>query len=78
MKNNFEVVSIIDNDDGTANVVLEMDIETLKVFASIGLMEVFRAKAMEANGGYPDSEGADDETSGAGGDCPIRGELSGV
>lgn len=64
MKTNFEVVSIIDNDDGTANVVLEMDLETLKVFASIGLMEVFRAKAMEANGGHFDSEGEGDPPTG--------------
>ncbi len=64
MKTSFEVVSIIDNDDGTANVVLEVDIETLKVFASIGLMEVFRAKAMEANGGHLDSEGESDPPTG--------------
>ena len=64
MKTNFEVVEIIDNYDGTANVVLEMDLDTLKVFASIGLMEVFRAKAMEANGGHIDSEGEGDPPTG--------------
>ncbi len=64
MKTSFEVVSIVDNDDGTASVVLEVDLETLKVFASIGLMEVFRAKAMEANGGHFDGEGEGDPPTG--------------
>ena len=71
MSKEFEVVSIVDNDDGTATVVLEMDLDTLKTFASIGLMEVFRAKAMEANGGHSDAEGADDEASGEGSDNSV-------
>lgn len=73
MNKGFEVVSIIDNDDGTANVLLEMDIETLKIFASIGLMEVFRAKAMEANSGRTNTKGADDSETGTGGHSDIWG-----
>ena len=73
MKPSFEVVSITDNDDGTANVVLEVDLETLKVFASIGLMEVFRAKAMEANGGHSDAERTADPASGEGGGSDLWG-----
>jgi len=73
MNTNFEVVSITDNDDGTAKVVLEMDIETLKVFAAIGLMEVFRKKAMEELDGHSDAEGAADPASGEGGGSDLWG-----
>lgn len=64
MKQNFEIIEIVDNDDGTVDVHLEMDLDTLKTFASIGLMEVFRAKAKEANGGHFDSEGESDPPTG--------------
>lgn len=47
MNAHFEIISIIDNDDGSANVTLEMGIETLKIFAAIGLMHVFKEKAQE-------------------------------
>ena len=71
MKPSLEIISIIDNDDGSAKVELEMDLETLKAFASIGLMEVFKSKAMEAAGGHLDSEGEGDTSAGAGGDTAI-------
>lgn len=71
MKTHFEVVSIVEHDDGTADVTLEMDIEMLKIFASIGLLEVFRSKAMEVMGGHSDAEGDGNENAGAGGDTAI-------
>ena len=64
MKTSFEVVSIVDNDDGSAMVVLEMDFEMLKIFASIGLMEVLLAKATEADDGHFDGKGESDPPTG--------------
>lgn len=75
MKTHFDIVSIVDNDDGTANVMLEMGIETLKVFAAIGLMEVFREKAKEALDGHPDSEGAGNTAAGNEGADPLSGDF---
>jgi hypothetical protein len=36
----FDVVSITDRDDGSADMVLDMDQETLKVFARVGILKV--------------------------------------
>lgn len=73
MKAHFEVVGIIDNDDGTANVTLEMGIETLKVFAAIGLMEVFKEKAKEALDGHSDGKGTDNPSAGDEGHSDLWG-----
>jgi hypothetical protein len=37
---NFEVTSITDNEDGSANLEIDMDIETLRELAKIGLLKV--------------------------------------
>lgn len=77
MRTHFEVLSVVDNDDGTANVTLEMGIETLKVFAAIGLMEVFKEKAKEMLDGHPDPEGAADSAAGREGVDPLSGDFPG-
>lgn len=77
MKAHFDVVNIVDNDDGTANVTLEMGLETLKVFAAIGLMEVFKEKAREALDGHSDPEGAANSASGGEGANPLSGDFPG-
>ena len=77
MNTHFEILDITDNDDGTANVTLEMGIETLKVFAAIGLMEVFKEKAKEALDGHPDSEGAANSAAGREGVDPLSGDFPG-
>lgn len=41
----LEIVSIEDNDDGSATVVFDVDQETLKHFAGIGLLKIIRDSA---------------------------------
>lgn len=77
MKTSFDVVSIVDNFDGTVNVVLDMDLETLKVFASIGLMEVFREKAKEIIDGHSNGEGTADPRSGGESNSSVSGDFPG-
>lgn len=75
MKQIVEIVGIRDNDDGTVSIALDMDIETLKIFASIGLMEVFKSKVEETFSGYFDAKGAANKSAGTDGSDPLSGDF---
>ena len=77
MKQILEIVSIRDNEDGSVSIALDMDLETLKVFASIGLLEVFKSKVGEVFDGHPDSEGAANSAAGGEGVDPLSGDFPG-
>lgn len=53
----IEVVSFAENEDGSANVVFDMDKEALETFAKIGLLKVLTD---EANRVLDESQGVDD------------------
>jgi len=40
MSHKIEILEITDNDDGSANVTLEMDHDAVMIFAKIGLLKV--------------------------------------
>lgn len=73
MKKTIEIVSVRDNDDGSVSIAVDMDIESLKVFASIGLLEVFKSKAMEVINGHTNPEGSGNAETGDSGHSDIWG-----
>lgn len=77
MKQILEIVSIRDNEDGSVSIALDMDLETLKIFASIGLLEVFKSKVDEVFDGHSDPEGTADPASGREGVDPLSGDFPG-
>ena len=56
----FEVISIDEEPDGSANIEINLSMEALVAFAKIGLQHVLETKAKEIldGVGYSESEGA--------------------
>lgn len=75
MKKSIEIVSVTDNEDGSVSIVLDLDLETLKVLANIGLLEVFKSRAMEVINGHSNSTRPADEASGGDGADPLSGDF---
>lgn len=59
----FFVQEIIDHEDGGATIVLDLDVEALKAFASIGIRHVFleAAEQVIAAGGAPEPAPQEDQ-----------------
>jgi hypothetical protein len=53
----IEVVSFVENEDGSANVVFDMDKEALETFAKIGILKVLTDEAKRV---LDESQGVDD------------------
>lgn len=45
----LEVIDIKDNDDGSATIIVNMDQETLKTFAGIGIIKALKDSAEDIN-----------------------------
>ena len=45
----LEVIDIKDNDDGSATIIVDMDQETLKIFAGIGITKALKDSAEDIN-----------------------------
>ena len=57
----IEVISITDNDDGTAEMVFDMDMRTMKVFAKYGLVTILREEAERVLKEHGEMKGVEDE-----------------
>lgn len=53
----IEVVSFVENEDGSANVVFDMDKEAVETFAKIGILKVLTDEAKRV---LDESQGVDD------------------
>ena len=72
-----EVVSVTDHPDGSCTLVIDMDVEAMKVFAIIGLHQVLIEKAKEVIDGHIDPEGAKDAGTGKGSDTDFHEQFPG-
>lgn len=78
MKQAIDIVELIENEDGTMTLRIDMSLEALKVFASIGLLETIKDKAEDVLAdGRTDTEGAGNAEAGEGSNPPVHGEFPG-
>ena len=78
MKQAIDIVELIENEEGTMTLRIDMSLEALKVFASIGLLETIKDKAEDALAdGRTDTEGAGNAEAGEGSNPPVHGEFPG-
>lgn len=76
MSADFDLVELVDNEDGTMTLRVDMSADALKVFAGIGLIKTITEAAEKAiKDGHIDAEGAGDPESGTGGGGPVSREL---
>lgn len=74
----IDIVDLIENEDGSVTLRIDMSLEALKVFASIGLLETIRDKAEDVLAdGRVDTKGAGDAEAGEGSDPAVHGEFPG-
>lgn len=71
MKCDIKVGDITDHADGTATIAFEMNFDSMKVFAAIGLMKVLEDNAKDVIDGCADPEGARDKGTGTGSDSYV-------
>lgn len=72
----FDIVDLVDNGDGSMTLRVDMNMETLKIFAGIGLIKAMKDEAERAiKDGYFDTEGTGDTEAGTPSGGPVSREL---
>ena len=72
----ISVEDIIDNEDGSADYVFDIDIEMFAILARIGLEKILKEAAEKY--GHLNPERAGDAEAGEDGDPPVHGEVPGL
>jgi hypothetical protein len=72
------VESIEDHEDGSATISFEVGLETLKMFASIGIQQVLLETAKDILNGHSDPEGTADADSGEAGGTDFHEQFPGL
>lgn len=75
--NLIDIVDLVENEDGSMTLRVDMTSEALKAFASIGLLNTLVEKAKEVTDGHSDAEGQGDSQAGKGSNPPVHGEFPG-
>lgn len=66
-----------ENSDGSLDIIVNMDQDSLILFAKIGMMKLLEDAAKRVNDGYLDAKGARDERAGEGSVDPLSGDFPG-
>jgi hypothetical protein len=77
VKYDIKIGDIIEHADGSATIAFEMNFESMKVFAAIGLLKVLEDNAKDVIDGCADTKGAGDKGEGEAGDRDVREEFPG-